>query len=150
MTILRLEYLSRQGEPDEGNCSIIVDKEKYDELPILPKKNFDGYITEKGFFNEVYRGSSNNPNAQHKAIILYNPNNKEEVDEEDKDLVNKQTYWYFVYLEKEEVWIVFQYRDLITVSESFGSTVATSYPWHGTIYRPNEMVEKIIRKMKMF
>lgn len=149
MTILRLEILCRHGEPDVGECSINVDKETYNDLPVLPEKSFDGYIINETYFYEIYRGSSDNPKAKHKAIVLYNPNNNEEVDEKNKDLLDNQTYWYFVYVEKEEVWIVFQYRDLDTLSESYGSTVKTAFPWHGTIYRPNENVKRIIRKLRM-
>lgn len=147
MTIIRLENLCRQGEPDVGECSIIVEKEKYNELPILPRKSFADYIIEEGYFSEVYRTVSGKPRAEHKAIRLYNPKNKDEVDENNQDLIDNQTYWYFIWVEEEEVWIVFKYRNLNTLSESYNATVETSFPWHGTVYRPNEDVEKIIKKV---
>ena len=146
MTILRLENLYPQGELDRGECSIKVEKETYNDLPIMPEKDFKDYIIEIRHFSEIYRGHSKNESSLHKAIVLYNPNNKEEVDEDD-ELIDKQTYWYFVWIEKEGVWIVFQYKDITTIGETYNSTVETAFPWHGEVYRPNDEIMSLIKQI---
>ena len=144
-TKIRLETLLRHGEMDRGDCSFIVSRKTYEELPILEGKTFEEYHFEPDEFNEIFRGHRNESGSRHKAIRLWKEGEiSPDIDDPDY-YVNPNVYWYVVWIEKEGIWIVFEYRDYDSLDESYGSTVETASPWHGPIYRPSDEIERIIK-----
>ena len=143
-TTIKLEHLLRQGVPDEPGSSFTVSREKYEELPVLPENIFSKgkWVMDKANFYEVSRLFE----GCFPAVRLYNE--KEVLDV--ANIVDEQIYWYFVWVEAEEIWIAFKYWNLNTLDESFDSTVRVSIPEHGEIYRLSEEAKKIVSKYYNF
>ena len=145
-TILHLNTLYRQGVPDGDDDPIVVFKEDYNELPILPNLHVDSnWVIEKDVFVESYRNHRNDAKANHPAVKLFNPNDEKQKIEDGYDLVDNQKYWYFVWIETENCWICFQYWDMTDIGEAYMSTVETRDPRHGEIYRPSGEAMAIIK-----
>lgn len=141
-TTLRLNHLCRHGVPDVGSCPITVSRETYKDLPVFPINNLQGWYFERATFEEIYRNHIYDKNAKHPAVKFWK---KGDIFEDNSETyIDKQKYWYIVWVEAEKVWIVFEYWNMNSVEESYSSTVETSFPYHGEIYRLNEETKKIV------
>lgn len=141
-TTLRLDHLHRQGVPDVGSCPITVSREHYDELPVFPIDDLNGWYFERAMFEEIYRNHNHDKESKHPAVKFWK---KGDVYSKDfRDYIDCRKYWYIVWVEAEKIWIVFQYWNMNTVDEAYNSTVETAFPYHGEIYRLNKETEKIV------
>ncbi len=141
-TTLRLDHLYHQGVPDVGSCPITVSREHYDELPAFPIDDLRGWNFERAMFQEIYRNHIYDENSKHPAVKFWK---KGDIYlDKSEEYINRQKYWYIVWVNTEKVWIVFQYWNMNSVEESYSSTVETSFPYHGEIYRLNNETEKIV------
>lgn len=141
-TTLRLNHLCRHGLPDVGSCPITVSRKTYNTLPVFPIDNLQGWNIERAVFEEIYRNHTFDKKAKHPAVKLWK---KGDIFEENSETyIDRQKYWYIVWVKAEKVWIIFQYWNMNSVEEAYSSTVETSFPYHGEIYRLNKTAEKIV------
>lgn len=134
MQELKLETLTRQGEPDPcTNCSITVTREFYNSLSTMGDEDFSHCNIEKGHFEEIYRDHTRNDFATHIALIISYP-------EPDK------MPWNIVWVEEEALWIAFKYINIIDPAEAYGSTVEIAEPQRSDVYKVNDYVAELLRQ----
>ena len=101
-----------------------------------------GWNFKRAMFQEIYRNHIYDENSKHPAVKFWK---KGDIYlDKSEEYINRQKYWYIVWVNTEKVWIVFQYWNMNSVEESYSSTVETSFPYHGEIYRLNKEAEKIV------
>lgn len=134
----------RQDMPDEEYNSIVVTDESYSELPVLDSMHFTTDCTfYKGKFSDQVR---HEPENTFSALWIYNDEWKLETSPGDSGFIDSKINWVFVCLnEATDMWIAFEFYDIASWGDAYGSTVGVSYPRHGTVYRLSEEHMEIVR-----
>ena len=130
-----LETLTRHGELDpKTNVSFVVSKDKYFELPVIDDSKLGDCYVSKGNFKEIYRGHSKHQKSVHTAMII-------------KKNAEDDMHWNIVFINDEQVWVAFEYKNDIDIGEDYGSTVEVANPCRGNIYRISNYIAELLRQM---
>lgn len=137
----------RHGEPDTEGNSIILSQEKYEELPVFHgPNNFNAkdIVIKKGRFSEQIRHPQKSfPSISFSTNLKLNSENIIE----EGGYVNDSISLIFVCIDEEkDFWISFNFYDLTTIEDTYGSTVSVSFPNHGPVYRVDEETKQAMRK----
>lgn len=143
---ITFEKQPRHGELDVEYDSIILTDEQYHTLPTFPTaEKFDNNCKfNSGRFYEQVR---HDHDVSWPAIWISHPNwvLPNNASEAGGYLYDKIRYIFACIDEEKDYWIAFDYYDLATVEEAYGSTVGVAFPRHGTVYRLDADAFKIVR-----
>lgn len=142
---IRFDFQTESGIPDSESCSIVLTKEQYAALPELSIDQFDENC---GFSQQDFYEQVRHPNVSFPALWASNPAwQLEQPEEFERQYSNPKYKWVFVCLDAtEDIWIAFKYWDAATNEEVMSSsTVGVASPWHGDVYRLDDMSIQIVK-----
>ena len=142
---ITFEEQPRHGEPDYEGPTITLTEEQYQHLPELSADIFNEKCEfSKGLFYEQVR----RPTQSFPAVWISSDEWKlDEATEGSGGYMDDSIKWVFVCLDIDnDIWIAFEYYNLATVAEAYGSTVGVSLPCHGDLYRLDSSCKDIVLK----
>ena len=148
MYTIRFCDQTRQNTKDSERNSIILCEDQINSLPILSLETFTDKTKLNGpcqFITGTFYEKVRNPKAHFPAIWIRN----DAWQLEDSDFyLDKHIRWVLICLDsKKDIWIAFEYYDIATADDVYGSSVNVSFPRHGEIYRLNDACKDFAKSM---
>lgn len=137
----------RHGEPDTEGNSIVLSQEKYEDLPVYHDPNIfntNDIVIKKGrFLEQVRHPEKSFPSVSFSTDLKLHSGN---VIEEGGYADDSITLIFVCIDEEKDFWIAFNFYDLATLEDAYGSTVSVSFPNHDTVCRIDEETKQAMRK----
>ena len=143
---MHFEAQTRHNQPDYESGSIVLTRERYNQLPVLSAEIFkDERCTfHAGNLSEQTR----HPEKKFPSINISHPDWRlEPASENSGGYLDDSISWKFLCVEpNEDLWIAFELWDSTTLGDVYFSTVDVSYPGHGPLYRLDEECMEIVHR----